>query len=311
MSVTGRLSLMAILLALAWSGQAGLAQDEDAPQDAPAEQGDGLDEDELDALFRELEEGATPAEEDAPADGFEDLPEPSATDEVPGDSLPEPEAEAPPGEVEGPMEADGFPDGEAGAGLPDDTGPVPTEPRRQATRLRPGETAEDEAADAATDEEMSKTDSEATGDTRETAEGATAGEEEDAKVMIPREAFIQQPGAELRALDKITGRYVDLSVAAGEPIIFGTLEVTVETCFDTPPELPREASAFVKVKSLRPIAPESMPEDVKARLEGLDEDDPRVKEPVVFSGWMYASSPALNAMEHPVYDIWVISCSAS
>ncbi len=281
-----RLGLIAIF-ALACL-DAGRAQEQTSPTSEEPQSEAPLNEDDLDALFRELEEDVAPPEE-APLE-----PAPDAVADEPLD---------PPGEQ---VEED--------TGGEVDSGTVETvEPeRRQAIRLRPGTRTEEDAAS-----EEATTDAEATDD-GETVEGEMREEDaasEDAgkpsDVMIPRDAFIQQPGAELRALDKITGRYVDLSVENGQPVIFGTLEVTVETCFDTPPELPREASAFVKVKSLRPIAPESMPEDVVERLEGLEEDDPRVAEPVVFSGWMYASSPGLNAMEHPVYDIWVMSCSAS
>jgi hypothetical protein len=285
------------LFALAWL-DAARAQEQAPPtseeplSEAPLDEAP-LNEDDLDALFRELEEDVAPAEV-APLE--------PAPDVVADEPLDPPEEQF-----------------EEDTGLGVDSGTIEAvEPeRRQAIRLRPGTRTEDDGA-----AEEATTDAEATDD-GETVDGKTREEDaasEDAAsedggkpsdVMIPREAFIQQPGAELRALDKITGRYVDLSVENGQPVIFGTLEVTVETCFDTPPELPREASAFVKVKSLRPIAPESMPEEVVERLEGLDEDDPRVAEPVVFSGWMYASSPGLNAMEHPVYDIWVMSCSAS
>ncbi len=259
-----------------------------AQEQEPPVSEETLGEDDLDALFRELEEDVAPPYEppmEAAPDVMDDEP------------------------LDPPVE---FGEEDTGDAPGAETGETVEPERRQAIRLRPGASAEADAEepDAATDADASED--------GEIVEGETAGEDVGSEdvgatqgVMIPREAFIQQPGAELRALDKITGRYVDLSVENGQPVIFGTLEVTVETCFDTPPELPREASAFVKVKSLRPIAPESMPEEVVERLEGLDEDDPRVAEPVVFSGWMYASSPGLNAMEHPVYDIWVMNCSAS
>jgi|GEM_PF-1277042 len=283
-----RLGLIAAI-ALAWlDAGAPRAQEQESPADEQPLSEEPLDEDDLDALFRELEKDVAPPAE-PPAD---------ATPDATGEDAPDPPVE--PGE-----EDTSLPSGAEA----DET--VETE-RRQATRLRPGKRSEEDAEEVGAD-----ADDEARQD-RDIVEGEASEEDpasEDAAategVMIPREAFIQQPGAELRALDKITGRYVDLSVDNGQPVVFGTLEVTVETCYDTPPELPREASAFVKVKSLRPIAPESMPEDVAQRLEGLDEDDPRVLEPLVFSGWMYASSPGLNAMEHPVYDIWVISCNAS
>ncbi|MEM6947624.1 MAG: DUF2155 domain-containing protein [Pseudomonadota bacterium] len=99
--------------------------------------------------------------------------------------------------------------------------------------------------------------------------------------------------ATLRGLDKITGRFTDIEMAVGTPITFGTLEVEVQTCFQTPPDLPPESSAFIRVKSLQPL-------QGAATLPG---------DPVLFSGWMFASSPGLNALEHPVYDVWVIECA--
>lgn len=130
-------------------------------------------------------------------------------------------------------------------------------------------------------------------------------------VMIPREAFQSQSGAVLRGLDKITGRFTDLPVRVGTPITFGSLEITLQACYDTPPDVLPESAAFLKIRSQKAMAPESLPEAVAQRLEGVSEDSEERKRPQVFSGWMFGSSPGLNALEHPVYDIWVISCSAS
>ncbi len=100
--------------------------------------------------------------------------------------------------------------------------------------------------------------------------------------------------AELRGLDKITGRSTDFKLKADEPVVFGSLEVTLSSCFQTPPEEPPESAAFLKVRSLRPMT-------------GVD-DDAEDLMPEIFSGWMFSSSPGLNALEHPVYDVWVIEC---
>jgi hypothetical protein len=91
----------------------------------------------------------------------------------------------------------------------------------------------------------------------------------------------------LRALDKVTGRAIDLNAPAGVPVDFGTLTITVRHCYTVPPEEPPETSAFLQI----------------------DEREGGVGEPMrIFSGWMFASSPALNALEHGVYDVWVITC---
>ena len=96
----------------------------------------------------------------------------------------------------------------------------------------------------------------------------------------------EQPVAVLRALDKDTARVEQLDVPVNEPLKFGTLLITVHTCRVSLPEEPPEAAAFIEVSEFKPG----------------DRDIP------VFQGWMFASSPALSAMQHPIYDIWVIGC---
>lgn len=90
----------------------------------------------------------------------------------------------------------------------------------------------------------------------------------------------------LQGLDKVTARVSPVRAALGEPVRFGTLEITVEACLETPPTEPPESAAFLAIRDLPP-AQEPSP---------------------VFSGWMFASTPALSALEHPVYDVWVVDC---
>ena len=92
--------------------------------------------------------------------------------------------------------------------------------------------------------------------------------------------------AVLRGLDKITGRAIDISAPIGVPMRFGTLTLTVRYCYTVPPEEPPETTAFVQVDDNPPSSPPKR----------------------MFSGWMFASTPALNALEHPTYDVWVITC---
>lgn len=92
--------------------------------------------------------------------------------------------------------------------------------------------------------------------------------------------------AVLRALDKITGRATDIEAPAGVPVQFGTLSIMVRYCYTRPPEEPPETTAFLQIDEVRP---------------GHEAER-------LFSGWMFASTPALNALEHPVYDVWVITC---
>ncbi len=90
----------------------------------------------------------------------------------------------------------------------------------------------------------------------------------------------------LRGLDKTTGRAIDVAAPAGIPVRFGTLTITARYCYTVPPEEPPETNAFLQIDDGRPG-------EVPKR---------------VFSGWMFASTPALSALEHAVYDVWVINC---
>ncbi len=118
--------------------------------------------------------------------------------------------------------------------------------------------------------------------------------------------FVKKDRATLRALDKITGRSTDIEVKVGEPVVFGSLKVELKVCYQTPPEEAPESAAFLKIASTQPVAVETMEAAVDAEdVVTVSEDNPEL-----FSGWMYASSPGLSALEHPVYDIWVIRCTA-
>ncbi len=90
----------------------------------------------------------------------------------------------------------------------------------------------------------------------------------------------------MQGLDKITARTRTFEVPVGASRRFGSLEITARHCDKTPPEEPPERTAFLEIVDVRP-------------------DRAAVK---VFTGWMFASSPALSALEHPVYDVWVVDC---
>ena len=128
---------------------------------------------------------------------------------------------------------------------------------------------------------------------------ATAG----ASALEPR------TGVKLRALDKITGNSTDLTAKVGETLKFGRLSVTVRACFQAPPEDTPESAAFLEIHAL---APESK-RVTAAEKSGKEPRGPKPIGPdgLLFSGWMFASSPGLSALEHPTYDVWVISCNAS
>ncbi len=93
----------------------------------------------------------------------------------------------------------------------------------------------------------------------------------------------------LQGLDKVTGRVMTIDAPVGAPVHFGTLEIIVRTCRKRPPEEQPESAAFLDIWEIRSG-------EAAASL---------------FRGWMFSSSPALSALEHPVYDIWVLDCEDS
>ncbi|WP_096701789.1 DUF2155 domain-containing protein [Magnetospirillum sp. 15-1] len=92
--------------------------------------------------------------------------------------------------------------------------------------------------------------------------------------------------AVLQGLDKVTARVVTVEAPVGAPVHVGALEIIVRACKKRRPEDQPESAAFLDIWELR-------------------KDQPAA---ALFRGWMFASSPALSAMEHPVYDIWVLDC---
>jgi hypothetical protein len=97
---------------------------------------------------------------------------------------------------------------------------------------------------------------------------------------------IKNGTAVFSGLDKITGRIIGFDAGMGETIQFGSLKVTARVCYTRPPTEAPQTDTFVEV------------DEVSAGKE-----DKRI-----FSGWMYAASPGLHGIEHPIYDIWLTSC---
>ena len=94
----------------------------------------------------------------------------------------------------------------------------------------------------------------------------------------------------LQGLDKVTARVSTIRAPLGIPTYFGTLEIVARSCRETPPTEPPESAAFLEIRELPPAS---------------DAEAPPID---LFSGWMFASSPAVSALEHPVYDVWVVDC---
>jgi hypothetical protein len=122
-------------------------------------------------------------------------------------------------------------------------------------------------------------------------------------------ALEPRSGVTLRALDKITGNSSDLNAKVGQTLKFGRLSVTVKACFQAPPEDTPESAAFLEIRALAAeSARVSAAEKAGREKRGAQPIGP---DGLLFSGWMFASSPGLSALEHPTYDVWVISCSTS
>ncbi|CAN5771893.1 hypothetical protein BH23PSE1_BH23PSE1_08830 [soil metagenome] len=98
------------------------------------------------------------------------------------------------------------------------------------------------------------------------------------------EAMVLAEEVALRGLDTLNGRTEDIALSLGETAAFGHLEITVDACRVPEADPDGDAQAFLRIRDVR-------------------EDRPR------FSGWMFASSPALSALDHPRYDVWLVSCS--
>lgn len=91
--------------------------------------------------------------------------------------------------------------------------------------------------------------------------------------------------AELQGLDKVTARISTFRAPVDQHVSFGSLEIRVRACWKNPPEETPESAAYLEIT-----------------------DSTGAETQPIFSGWMYASSPAVNALEHPVYDVWVLDC---
>lgn len=100
---------------------------------------------------------------------------------------------------------------------------------------------------------------------------------------------ISNPVAEFAGIDKITGRITSFDVYIDETVQFGALQVTPKVCYSRDESEAQKIDAFIEVDEIT-----------------LDRKIRRI-----FSGWMFADSPALNAVEHAIYDVWLTGCKQS
>jgi hypothetical protein len=108
----------------------------------------------------------------------------------------------------------------------------------------------------------------------------------DEVIPEPPSQKIANKGALFSGLDKITGRIINFDAAVGETVQFGALQVTPRICYTRPPTETSNTDAFIEVDEVT--------------LQG------EIKR--IFSGWVFASSPGLHAVEHPIYDVWLTDC---
>jgi hypothetical protein len=133
-------------------------------------------------------------------------------------------------------------------------------------------------ADAAAQNQIATATPVTTGDGDELAvpTGVSLGDDAPRKVVI-------------RVLDKITQRMREYELDMDQSVRFGVIDVRVRTCIATPPHEKPESSAFLQIDEQRAGRPRNR----------------------IYSGWMFASSPSLNPLQHPIYDVWVIKCKMS
>jgi hypothetical protein len=108
----------------------------------------------------------------------------------------------------------------------------------------------------------------------------------DEVTQAPSANRIPNPQAAFTGLDKITGRIINFDVSIGETVQFGALQLTTRACYTRPPTETTVTDAFVEVDEVT--------------LQG------EVKR--IFTGWVFAESPGLSAIEHPIYDLWLNDC---
>lgn len=100
---------------------------------------------------------------------------------------------------------------------------------------------------------------------------------------------VSNPVAVFTGLDKITGRITVFDVYIDETVQFGSLQLTPRVCYSRPATEAQDVTAFVEVDQV----------SLRATMRRI------------FSGWMFAESPALHAIDDAVYDIWLVDCKAS
>jgi hypothetical protein len=124
---------------------------------------------------------------------------------------------------------------------------------------------------------------------QQTQQPAPAAPPSDEVALEPPANRLENPTAVFSGLDKITGRTISFDVAINETVQFGALQVTPRACYSRPPTETPRTDAFVAVDEVT--------------LQGETRR--------IFTGWMFASSPGLHGVEHPIYDVWLTDCKGA
>jgi hypothetical protein len=119
--------------------------------------------------------------------------------------------------------------------------------------------------------------------------GQTLPAPNDEVVVAPPRQRIVNETAVFSGLDKITGRIISFDVSIDETVQFGALRLTPRACYTRPPSEMPNTDGFIEVDEIT--------------LQG------EVKR--IFTGWMFAASPGLHGIEHPIYDVWLTDCKSN
>jgi hypothetical protein len=119
--------------------------------------------------------------------------------------------------------------------------------------------------------------------------GSPAAPPTEEVVVAPPPQRIANPTAVFSGLDKISGRIISFDVSINETVQFGALQVTPRVCYSRPPTETPNTDSFVEVDELT----------LKGEIKRI------------FTGWMFAASPGLHAVEHPIYDVWLTDCKGA
>jgi hypothetical protein len=172
---------------------------------------------------------------------------------------------------------------------PADVQQAPLPPPEQQQQPAPKQKQQQPQPDAAPQPEKKKAPAKTKQKTKDGKELPPPTTTPETLTQTPEGERIANPTASFSGLDKISGRIILFDVALNETVQFGALQVTPRACYTRPPTETQNTTSFVEVDEIT----------LKAEIRRI------------FTGWMFANSPGLSAVEHPIYDIWLIDCKTT